>query len=237
MPNLELSTGCSPEFLPGVPPSGLAQGLSQRVLTLLHTGEVVGMGPLRIWEGPKKGGDSSKEEEEESDEDEEGEEDQGPEVKAFWTLYIDILFISLDGNPFDAAWMAVVAALRDTKLPRAWWDEELQGVLCDDQIANAVPLHIMNWPIASTFAIFEGGRSDRGKEDGRSWVLADPDRFEEGLCDEGVTVVLIRKEGRRDLKVVRIEKSGGGVVGIKEMREVVKLAEGRYWELRKIIEG
>ncbi|MCJ1355830.1 MAG: hypothetical protein MMC33_005822 [Icmadophila ericetorum] len=246
VPNIELATGCSPDFLPGGPPSALAQSLSQRVLTLLHTGEVLGMDGLRIWSSAGTHAASRTQQTQDSsssdDDDDHDDEEQKPEVKAFWTLYIDILFISLDGNPFDSAWTAVLAALRDTALPRAWWDEDLQYILCSDDPANATPLRIKNWPIASTFAVFESGRSDRGALGGNgstapSWILADPDHFEESLCEEGVTVVLVRKEGRRDLKAVRIEKSGGGVVGVKEMREVVGLAEGRYWELRKLVEG
>ncbi|KAK4987007.1 hypothetical protein LTR28_001918, partial [Elasticomyces elasticus] len=52
--------------------------------------------------------------------------DEPPQLvsKAYWTLYIDLLFISLDGNPFDVAWAAVLAALKDTRLPRAWWDPD-----------------------------------------------------------------------------------------------------------------
>src|SRR5579859_6498504 len=36
VPNIELSTGCSPNHLPGSPPSLEAQSLSQRMLSLLH---------------------------------------------------------------------------------------------------------------------------------------------------------------------------------------------------------
>ncbi|KAG6993973.1 hypothetical protein G7Y79_00048g083690 [Physcia stellaris] len=51
VPNIELSTGCSPAHLPGSPPSALAQTLSYRVLTLLHS-QLVEAEDLRIWHHP-----------------------------------------------------------------------------------------------------------------------------------------------------------------------------------------
>ena len=264
VPNLELATGCSPLYLPGAPPSTLAQSLSQRILTLLHTGDVVGVDELRIWHHPPPtfrgpaftmaNTDNNNDVDENQELDQQQQQQQQdvptPSIKAFWTLYIDILFISLDGNPFDAAWAAVLAALGDTKLPRAWWDADRQMVVCDDAVAEASKLRMGRWPIAATFAVLEpkqegGGNNDKqgiagtsGKN--KAWILADPDAFEEGLCEERVTVVVdVRKEEdeREKMKMVKIEKSGGGVIGVKEMRELVGLAEGRWREWRKVLAG
>ncbi|KAA6413949.1 MAG: exoribonuclease family [Lasallia pustulata] len=106
VPNLTLSTGCSPAHLPGSPPSPLAQSLTQRILTLLHTSRLVSLSDLMISHQPPA--DAA-----------DAEPPPAPEIKAYWTLYIDVLFISLDGNAFDAAWGAVLAALGDTRLPGA----------------------------------------------------------------------------------------------------------------------
>jgi exosome complex component RRP43 len=68
-----------------------------------------------------------------------------------------------------------------------------------------------------------------GKVDGEGkWILVDPDAFEEGLCEEKGCVVVDRK-GKEGWKIVRLEKSGGGVVGPKELRELLDVA-GRRWE-------
>lgn len=244
VPNLELATGCSPAHLPGGPPSLLAQTLTQRILTLLHTSNLVGMEPLRIWFRPdtetttttttgahlsgaqrgRKGGDmdvmATKEEEDE--------EEEGPppkaQLKAFWTLYIDILFISLDGNAFDAAWFALLAALNDTLLPRAWWDPDRETVLCSDDARQASRLdlaHGEDLPTPLSFGVFtavgEGGEKGKG-----TWVLVDMDGFEEALCKEHGTVVVVG--GGR---VVRVEKSGGGGGGMEELRGLVRLAGER----------
>jgi len=221
VPNIELSTGCSPAHLPGGPPSVLAQSLSERVLSLLHASRLVSAQDLRIWHRPP------------SVEDEEG---SVPELKAFWCLYIDILFISLDGNPFDAAWAAVVAALRDTRLPFAWWDVDREMIWCDDAVERSRRLKLGGVPVASTFCVFESRQQGGGKSgDRRAWILADPDTFEEGLCKESLTVVVDHTE--QAVKVIKIEKSGGGVVGLREMKEAVALAGARWSDWQKVIAG
>lgn len=225
VPNLELSTGCSPQHLPGNPPSTLAQSLSQRLLDLLHSTRLVRAKDLRIlYRTPPL----------------EGEDEEVPdaepsvEVKAYWVLYIDILFISLDGNAFDTAWLAVLAALKNTRLPRAWWDADVEGMLCSDAVGEARALKLRGLPVPSTFAVFDGGKGKgmvgKGGE-GRRWVLADADAFEEGVCRERVTVVV--DEGR----VKRLEKSGGVCVGVRGMRETMGMAEGRWEEWRGLLEG
>ena len=218
VPNLELATGCSPDNLPGGPPSLLAQTLTQRIFTLLHTIHLLSMSDLQIWFHPPPSSTPTRTADREEDEDEDL---ARPSVKAFWTLYIDILFISLDGNAFDAAWLSVLAALKDTQLPRAWWDGDREMVLCSDDPGEARGLDLYDMPVALSFGVFEGDGEGKGKR----WVLVDMDGFEEGLCREGGTVVV--GEGG---KIVRIEKDGGGVVGVKEVRGLVEMARGRRRE-------
>ena len=223
VPNVELATGCSPEFLPGAPPSKKAQDLVSSVYGLLHASNVICSEDLRIW-GPKPADGDEVPEEGDMEEDKEEE----LEIKGFWTLYIDILFISLDGNPFDAAWAAVIAALRDVKLPKAGWDIDNARIVCDDEISSAKKLSLNGLPVAVTAAVF--GSKERGVNRGSSWILADPDAFEEELCDE--TVAVLVDCSKKETKLLGIQKVGGTVVGRKEMKELVKMAEERWstWE-------
>ena len=225
VPNLELSTGCSPAHVPGNAPGSLAQSLTQRVLALLHSSRVIDGAGLKIeYLAPVAGDDEVLGD---ADEEDEG---AAPVVKAYWTLYIDVLCISLDGNPFDAAWAAVLAALKDTRLPRAWWDADREMVVCSDKMSEAKRIGLRGLPVASTFAVFSP--SVQSRRPAESWVLADPDGFEQDLCQESVTVIM-----GEDKKILKVEKNGGGVVGVEEMREIVGQAETRRDEWKAVIMG
>jgi exosome complex component RRP43 len=143
------------------------------------------------------------------------------------------MFISADGNLFDAAWTATLAALRNTALPRAWWNPDLETVVCADS-ERPRRLALKGGPVAASFAVFEPGKMKGSKNEKETWVLADPDGFEEGLCKERVTVVVDREDN--GFRVRRIEKSGGTVLGKEEMKNIVELAEIRWKEVRDAID-
>ncbi|KAH8169805.1 3' exoribonuclease family, domain 1 domain-containing protein [Sarocladium implicatum] len=208
VPNIELATGSSPQFLPGGPPTSLAQTLSTRIFSLLHSSKIIDPADLRIWD--KRAADEVAQAEDEQMEDADEEQAEADlqakdVVVAYWVLYIDIFFISFDGNPFDAAWAATVAALRDSKIPVARYDSDREMVVCSRKTTPR-PLNISTMPIACTAAVFTGKETDRAT-DGRYWLLVDPDRLEESLCDETVTVVVDYSEGKA--KLLSVSKHGG----------------------------
>lgn len=224
VPNIELATGSSPVHLPGNPPSTLAQSLSQRLLELLLTTRVVDVRDLRILYQPPH-----------TVEDDEVPDAPPPrEVKGYWTLFIDILFLSLDGNPFDAAWGAMLAALMNTRIPKAWWDADLEMILCTDAVAESRHLNLRGLPVASSFGIFNTRRHKGINQEGKEWPLVDPDGFEEELCEEKICVVVDCTEMGK-VKICRIEKSGGVVIGMDAMRYLVNAATQRWKEWDGII--
>ncbi|KAL8723604.1 MAG: hypothetical protein Q9225_000146 [Loekoesia sp. 1 TL-2023] len=263
VPNVELSTGCSPNYLPGGPPSTEAQSLSHRVLTLMHTSQLLSMDDLRIWYNPLTTSSPAVPPAEAPEvestsmsldipnantEEDSSPEQQQPTIKAFWTLHIALLVLSLSGPPFPTLWTALLAALRDTRLPRAWWDADRQSVVCSPAISESRRLKLNGMPMAMSFGVFDaekhgaaqlssqGGEVEGGK---KKWVLVDMDGFEESCCEEEVTVTV--RDGAADtegrgVEILKIEKGGGGFVGRQEMRDVVQMAEktGREW--RSIIE-
>ncbi|KAL2117891.1 hypothetical protein VTJ04DRAFT_7551 [Mycothermus thermophilus] len=238
VPNIELATGSAPQFLPGVPPTTLAQTLSTRVYSLLHATKMVDVEDLRVWYKPGKGGGGEGNgggDVEMTEESQEGELEEEPErVVAYWVLYIDLLFVSFDGNPFDVAWAAVVAALRDTQLPVARWDPDREIIVCS--AVEKRRLNIRGLPVASTAAVFlEKELSESGTDaaDGRHWLLMDPDRSEEALCREVVTVVVDCSGGETRIKA--IEKHGGTVIGRELMRGFVGVAEKRWKEVKEAL--
>ncbi|KAL9059351.1 MAG: hypothetical protein Q9162_001220 [Coniocarpon cinnabarinum] len=244
VPNVELNTGCHPSFLPGEgrAPGQLQQSLSVRLLRLLISTGVVRLEDLMIRRGREHG---------HPDEESEGEE----ELVGYWVLYITFIPISLDGTSslFDILWAAVLAALQDVKLPKAWWDTEKEAIVCSDLPSEARSLNLRGSPVSSTFGAFKPGRNlwtahaaeegadtkmnddqdsmeDATENQKKHWVLADPDGFEDGLCEELVSLVVDRDKSGKT-KVLSIEKSGGQTLGVEDVSELVTLAGARWTDV------
>ena len=234
VPNIELATGCAPQFLPGVPPTTLAQTLSTRVYSLLHSSGLLDVEDLEVWHTPARDDEDGRMETEDGENADNREETQ-PELMAYWTLYIDLLFISLDGNPFDAAWVAVLAALRDTTLPTARWDPDSETVVCSRK-EQPKKLRVSGLPVACTSAVFQEKEVSfvgSTAAEGRHWLLVDPDRLEESLCEETVTMVVDKSQG--ETRIRSLEKLGGASLGAKEIGQYARLAERRWAEVQKAI--
>lgn len=236
VPNVELSTGSTPQYLPGNAPSQFAQTLVTRLRNLLLSTRVVRSRDLRILYAPPAIG-------------EETESAPRKVAKAHWTLYIDTLFISLDGpgSAFDAAFVAILAALKNTKLPRAYWDEEAECVLCEDDPAQVQRLNLRGLPVPCSFGVLEGEERDdivtgEEEESQKGWILSDPDAFEDSVCVEGICIVVdgsaakgVKKGVNSDV-LRKIEKSGGGSAGLVD-REAVKMLVGRSLERWEEVRG
>lgn len=222
VPNIELSTGSTPNHIPGNAPSTYAQTLITRIRSLLLSTRLLRASDLRILYTP-------------STNPEDPDEPAETVVKAYWVLYLDVFFISIDGCAFDAAWLSILAALRDARLPHAYFDEEYEGILCSDDPAEAKTLRLRGLPVPSSFAVLERSKDD--EEGSVDWVLSDPDAFEEGVCRENLCVVVDASEGKKGVVLRRIEKSGGGVVGREEMKGLVKRAGERWKEVERVLSG
>lgn len=227
VPNVELSTGSTPAHIPGNAPSTFAQTLITRIRSLLYSTDIIRASDLRILYTPSTNPD---------DPDAEAE----TQLKGYWALYLDVFFISIDGNAFDASWIALLAALQDTLLPKAWFDEEYEGILCSDDPQEARRLRLRGLPVPSTFAVFEGKKEedDDVEEERADFVLSDPDAFEEGVCRETVCVVVDVSQGKkstRDAVIRRVEKSGGGVVDREVMKGLVKRTIDRWAEVDTVL--
>ncbi|KAF2259068.1 ribosomal protein S5 domain 2-like protein [Lojkania enalia] len=218
VPNIELATGSAPQHIPGSAPSTFAQALVARIRALLLSTQLVRMSGLTIWYTPPTTAGAPN--------------DEVRVVKGYWVLYIDTVFLSLDGNAFDAAWLAILAALRDTRLPHAYWDEELETILCSDDPVQAKRLPLRGLPVPSSFAVFEG-RMDDVKDEEVNWVLSDPDAFEESVCRETVCVVVDCSDKKARIRTV--EKNGGGVVDRDVMRALIKRAVERWSDCERAL--
>lgn len=91
--------------------------------------------------------------------------------RAAWVLYVDAICLNYDGNAFDAALLAMIAALKNSKLvahnarpyvndfllsaklPKATFDEETGRITCSR--SDSVSLDIRRSPSSASFGIFD----------------------------------------------------------------------------------
>ena len=234
VPNLELSTGCSPLHPANTAPSVEAQSISQRLFSLLHSSKLVRLSDLEITYTPE----STTTTQEAAELGLLGEE-EGPQLKAYWVLYIDMLCLSHGGtgSVFDAAWLALYAALRDTVLPKAGWDGDEKRVFCSAEMEEARKLGLRGMPVALSFGVFVPEKRsvpDEQQREAGVRLLVDLDTFEEECVEERACVVVDVSDGEE--MVHRIEKSGGGRVGMQEVQEMLRMAGERWREWRIVLE-
>jgi exosome complex component RRP43 len=148
IPDVELPALCSPFFKPG-PPSELAQTASLFINDVINISRCIHTEDLCIVQG-----------------------------SACWVLYCDLVCLDYDGNLLDACVLALVAALRNVRLPVVLVDADSQKISVD--LDNRLPLTVYCQPIATTFVIFE-----------ENIVFADPTQEEENLVSGSVTVVML----------------------------------------------
>ncbi|GJJ06404.1 hypothetical protein Clacol_000595 [Clathrus columnatus] len=173
VPNIDLPPLCSSRFKSG-PPGEEAQILSERLNEVLISSVVVPLSSLCIQPG-----------------------------KAVWALYIDAICLNYDGNLFDAALLAIMAALKNTLLPKATYDEDARRTTCT--LKEKVSLQLGGVPLSASFGIFDN-----------SHLLADPTSFEEQLLDTTITVIL-----DNDYSLNSISQIGLARVGEKSSEEVI----------------
>ena len=262
IPNLDLTTGASPLYPPNTPPSPAQQSLTLRLASLLHSTRLISPSALEIRYKPPPEFDFDPEQSLSSTTTNAPIPSQNV-VIAYWTLYIDILPLSHSSlsTTFDAAWLALLAALSTTLLPgRATYDPDLERVVCSSEPSDATQLQVRGMPVALSWAVYMPekrvvGLRSAEKRDGDYWsgergqfTLIDPDGFEESCCQEMGTMVVdcgptsgssaeeVRGGQNEDVTVVKIEKSGGIGVNATDMEWISNYAVIRWMEWRKVLD-
>ncbi|ORX99013.1 hypothetical protein K493DRAFT_406416 [Basidiobolus meristosporus CBS 931.73] len=188
VPNVELPPLCSSQFKPG-PPSEKAQVLSENINNLLHSCKIMSLDQLCIEEG-----------------------------KAVWVLYVDIVCLNYDGNIFDAALIAFIAALKNVKLPKVAYSSDEGMVTATREEETQLKLDHILYP--ATFGLFDGER-----------VIADPNHTEESLVDTLVTITLDESN-----KLSAIWKDGGVPCSKEQMQEFIEAAKVRAQKVQEILD-
>mmetsp|Transcript_18471 Transcript_18471/g.24408 ORF Transcript_18471/g.24408 Transcript_18471/m.24408 type:complete len:284 (+) Transcript_18471:34-885(+) len=125
------------------------------------------------------------------------------EGQSAWRLYVDVVCLNLEGNLLDAAVLAVVAALKNTKLPATKTLEDGEVQLTSDPLT---PLKLGLVPFPLSFGIFQ------------DQVISDPSLLEEGLVNARITVAR-----NKDGQVCSVYKPGGCVLSGEKMNICLEL--------------
>ncbi|KAK6508060.1 hypothetical protein TWF506_010168 [Arthrobotrys conoides] len=221
IPNVELSTGCSKKYPLG-PPGGLAQTLSDQLHELVNVTKLVSLDSLRIYDSDDGSGSSLA---------------STKKIKGYWSLYLDVLCISLDGNILDAAWYAIVAALKSSRLPLASWNQTEERIFCQALLNHPISLR-QSLPFTTTFALIPLPNSENHRKE-TAILLNDPDSYEEGEACEILTILCTTEfdpaqgdsprfplAGLRT-RVEKIEKRGGWNIGLTQIESCLDLATSK----------
>jgi len=131
--------------------------------------------------------------------------------KKVFVVFVDVYVLNHDGNLIDAAALAAMAALMNTKMPNF---EIKDGELKIKQ--GYTPLPVKGHPITVT----------TGKISGH--LISDPTAEEEQVMDSRITFAT-----KEDGKICAIQKGGSGYFSPQQILEASKIALDKAVELRK----
>ena len=184
MTNSELLPIADPKFEPG-PPSENSVELARVVDRCTRESKMVDLEKLCIEEGKK-----------------------------VWMIFVDLHIIDYDGNLFDAAMLGVMAALMNTKIPVATYEND--ELVIDEE--NTIDLPLNDKATMSTFVKI-----------GDNMVL-DPSLDEESILDARLSIG-ITESGN----ICAMQKGGDGLLTQEEVLAAVKTAYSKKDELLKYL--
>ncbi|MGC8571769.1 MAG: exosome complex protein Rrp42 [Candidatus Micrarchaeia archaeon] len=127
-----------------------------------------------------------------------------------WEVYCDIYVLNYDGNLFDASTLAVMAALRNTKMPKY----ENGKAIYEER---NTPLPVNDNVVSTTF----GKINDK--------IILDPNIYEENALDARLTIA---NDGKR---VRAMQKGLNGSISDEEIDMMVNTSINKYDELNNAI--
>ncbi|KAG0338553.1 Exosome complex component RRP43 [Podila humilis] len=193
VPNVDLSPISSSAFRPG-PPSEQAQVVSEGIHRVLKESNVLNLKDLCIEEG-----------------------------KAVWSLWVDVVCVSYDGNIYDAALASVMAALANVRIRKPTYEEGIVKVSGAEDIndENSFKLKLARTIFSASFALFDTDLVS----------LADPNFAEESVCEGRVSVTLDTKTG----EICALSKIGAGAGSPTLLRQCIAKARTRVQDLAQMM--
>ncbi|GBN15905.1 Exosome complex component RRP43 [Araneus ventricosus] len=183
VPNVTLTSVCSNRYVPG-PPTEQAQVYSQIIMDLWKNSPFVDPTDLCITPN-----------------------------KLSWCLFAEMVCLSFDGNVLDACILALMAALRNTKLPEVVVNEETNSIEVTDKL---IDLKVSYFVFSATYAVLEKS------------CVADPSAEEESLAKSGITVFLKDKH--------EINVHSFGPVKEDQLFHCIDCSKERYSEMKALLE-
>ncbi len=133
--------------------------------------------------------------------------------KKVLVVFVDVYVLNHDGNLVDAASLAAIAALMNTKI--------FKYTVKDEEVVKKpgfTPLPLKDIPVSVTFASISGK------------LIVDPWLDEEEVMDARLTITFT-KEG----KICAMQKGGIGTLSPQEIAEAVAIAKEKTAENRKLL--
>jgi exosome complex component RRP42 len=131
--------------------------------------------------------------------------------KKVWCVFIDICIINHQGNLLDAAALASLVALLNTRIPKIEGETIVVGEYERQLPVQYKPINITVCKIKDKF-------------------LLDPILEEEGVIDAKLSVAV-----RDDDKVCALQKQGWKELDIEDLKKMIKIAIEKSREIRKMI--
>jgi len=185
--NVQLWPLCSPKFSIGSPPEEAISLANFLKRTVQSTG-AVDMSSLCINKG-----------------------------KQCWVMRADLVCLDHDGNITDAALAALMAALRNVRIPAHEVDDD--GVTVVLVPGSSEPLRINHMPLSLTFGLFD------------NTLVMDPSAQEEALMSSIVTVAQ-----NRSGQICGIYKPGGEQICTEDLRKCISLARDHVKTIAALLE-
>ncbi|KAM4702078.1 LOW QUALITY PROTEIN: exosome complex component RRP43 [Discoglossus pictus] len=187
VPNVELQPLCSSRFRPG-PPGEEAQVASQFIADVIDNHRCFRREELSIANG-----------------------------KLAWVLNCDLICLDYDGNLLMSVPCALVAALKNVRLPFVTIKEETG--LAEVNLTKKSPLNILKHPVATSFAVFDD-----------TYLLVDPTGEEESLATGLLTIVT-----DEDDRLCAIRKPGGSALSAEKLQDCISRATTRHKEVKNLL--
>ncbi len=128
-------------------------------------------------------------------------------------VYVDMYVLNHDGNLFDACYLAAIAALKTTKMPKL--DKEY-NVIKGETSGNLV---LDKLPVMTTYSKVSNK------------IILDPDLNEDYATEARLSITL-----DDNLNICALQKGEKGFFTLEELKEIIKTSKKKYKEIRKIIE-